>query len=428
MTNIALPYVNIALDAFALLVTLIIFASCFHEFSGRTGKNKQFLFLLLSVTVALVADIVSRVGEGNLSLLYMTVIANTVASCAGKFAIIFFLGYLRHNLYERSKLAHVTVILLSILGGLSIAFSVGNAFFGYAFYVDGQGHWRHSNDILMGVLHMLFPTVAFLSTVIMAIFAKGSAKINRIVFLLYTLFPVIGVIVDYTVHGMSLSYVGLALSILIIYTSIYIKKQKLIEAQKNALMISQINPHFVYNTLSTVASMCDISPKQAKSLTIDFSRYLRQNLGSLSGEELIPLRQEIDHVECYLKIEKARFRERLNVIYSIQSEDFYVPPLSIQPIVENAVKHGITKKSEGGTVKISTYCNAKYHIIEIIDDGVGFNTKTLLDTGDHIGLGNVKNRISSVCHGNVDVKSIQDVGTRVTIKIPKKKVKKGKKA
>ena len=424
MTNIALPYVSIALDSFALLVILIVFASCFQEFSGKRRKNKQFLFLLLSVTVAIVADIISWIGEGNLSLLYMTVTANTVASCAGKFAIIFFLGYLRYNLYERSKLARVTVILLNILGGLSIAFSLGNAFFGYAFYVDGHGHWHNSSNILMGVLHLLFPTVALLSTVIMALFAKGSAKINRMAFLLYALFPAAGVIVDYTVHGLSMTYVGLAVSILIIYTSIYIKKQKLIEAQKNALMISQINPHFVYNTLSTIASMCDVSPKQAKNLTIDFSRYLRRNLGTLSGEELIPLEQELEHVECYLKIEKARFRERLNVIYSVQCKDFRIPPLSIQPIVENAVKHGITKKTEGGTVKISTYCTDKYNVVEIIDDGIGFDTAALTDAGDHIGLENVKNRVSSLCRGNVNVKSTQGVGTRVTIEIPKKKGKK----
>lgn len=428
MPSIALPYVNIALDSLALLVTLIILVSCFHEFTGRRRKNKQFLFLLITVSVALIADIVSWIGEGNLSLLYVTVAANTVESCACRLAIIFFLGYLKHHLYRRSKFVNVTVILLYILGGISIAFSIVNAFFGYAFYVNGNGHWEHSGNILMGMLHMLFPAVAFFSTVIMAIFAKKTAGLNRMAFLLYAFFPAVGVIVDYTVHGMSLTYVGLTVGILIIYTSIHIKQQKLIEAQKNALMISQINPHFVYNTLSTIASMCDISPKQAKNLTIDFSRYLRQNLGSLSGEELIPLRQEIEHVECYLKIEKARFRERLNVIYSIQSEDFYVPPLSIQPIVENAVKHGITKKSEGGTVKISTYCSAKYHIIEIIDDGVGFDTNSLTETGDHIGLGNVKNRISSVCRGKVNVKSVQGIGTRVKIEIPKRKVKNGRKA
>ena len=254
----------------------------------------------------------------------------------------------------------------------------------------------------------------------MAAFAKSSAKVSRVAFVFYTLFPVAGIILDYTIHGLSLTYVGLTVSILVIYTSIYLKKQKLIESQRNALMLSQINPHFIYNTLSTIASMCDVSPSQAKYLTIDFSRYLRQNLSNLSKEELIPFKQELEHVECYLKIEKARFRERLNVIYSIGCKDFEIPPLSIQPLVENAVKHGITKKAEGGTVKITTYDDDTHYVIEIIDDGVGFDAEV---AEMHVGLENVKSRVRACARGEVSVKSTLGVGTRVTIEIPKKKGK-----
>ena len=185
-------------------------------------------------------------------------------------------------------------------------------------------------------------------------------------------------------------------------------------------MLSQINPHFVYNTLTTIASKCDTSPKQAKYLTIEFSQYLRRNLDTLTNEALIPFEQELDHVECYLKIEKARFRERLNVIYSIQCKDFSIPPLTVQPLVENAVKHGITKKANGGTVKISTFEEDNSYIVEIIDDGVGFDTE---NTEMHIGLQNVQNRIAAMCRGELTVKSTVGVGTRVRLEIPKKKGK-----
>ena len=194
----------------------------------------------------------------------------------------------------------------------------------------------------------------------------------------------------------------------------------MIEKQKNALMLSQINPHFVYNTLSTIASMCDISPKQAKHLTIDFAKYLRQNIDTLTSEELIPFDQEINHVECYLKIEQARFREHLNVIYSIQCREFNIPPLTVQPLVENAIKHGITKKAKGGTIKISTFEEDKNYVIEIIDDGVGFDTE---GTKMNVGINNVKNRVARMCKGDVNIKSTLGIGTRVTIEIPKKKGK-----
>jgi sensor histidine kinase YesM len=226
------------------------------------------------------------------------------------------------------------------------------------------------------------------------------------------------VIGDYTFHGISLTYAGFTISILVIYTSIYLTRKKQLEAQKNALMLSQINPHFVYNTLSTIASMCDSSPKQAKYLTIDFAQYLRRNINTLTCEEMIPFEQEMDHVACYLKIEQARFRERLNVIYSIQCRDFSVPPLTVQPLVENAVKHGITKKASGGTLRILTCEEESYYIIRIIDDGVGFD---LENTELHVGLQNVRSRLAATCRGELTVKSTVGIGTRVTIVIPKKK-------
>jgi signal transduction histidine kinase len=420
MPSIHLPYVNIALDAFALVVTLIILATCINEFSNKKIASKHFLLLQSAVVVALITDMLGWIGEGHPSLSVMTLVSNTVASCACQIAIISFMGYLIASLYANNRTAACVLNIFRVLCGFSIMLCVGNAFLGYAFKVDTQGHYTHSENEVMGLVYLLFPILSFFAVVLMALLAKSSAKLNRLAFFIYTLFPVAGVIIDYTFHGISLTYVGFTVSILVMYTSIYLTRQKQLEAQRNALMLSQINPHFVYNTLSTIASMCDTSPKQAKYLTIDFSHYLRRNIGTLTSEELIPFEQELSHVECYLKIEKARFRERLNINYSIQCKDFSLPPLTVQPLVENAIKHGITKKADGGTVKITTYDTDTHYVIEIIDDGVGFDAKS---TEMHVGLQNVQNRIAACVKGEVTVKSTVGVGTRVTIEIPKKKGK-----
>jgi sensor histidine kinase YesM len=330
------------------------------------------------------------------------------------------MGYLVSSLYANSRAATFILNVFRVICVFSILFCIGNAFLGYSFSVDAGGHYVHSGRAAFVVAYLAFPVLAFFAIILMSLFAKRSAKLNRVVFIVYTMFPVAGVIVDYVFHGLSFTYAGLAVSILIIYTSIYLKAQKELEAQKNALMLSQINPHFVYNTLSTIASMCDISPKQAKYLTIDFSGYLRKNIDSLNSEELIPFDREMEHVACYLKIEKARFRERLNVIYSTPCKDFSIPPLTVQPLVENAIKHGITKKASGGTVKISTFEEDKRYVIEIIDDGVGFDTEKV---DMHVGIKNVQDRVYDMCRGRVTIKSKVDVGTRVTIEIPKKKGK-----
>ena len=417
MTSIHLPYVNIALDVFALAVALIILSTCIGEFSIKRIGSKHFLAFQIWVVLALIADIVGWFGEGNPDLALMTMISNTVTACACRFAIICFMNYLVASLYSNSRTSVLVLNIFQVLCLLSVLFCIGNVFYGYVYFVSETGHYVHSEDVMMGVLYMLFPILAVISIVLMSILATSSAKLNRWAFFVYTLFPVAGLIADHMVHGLSLTCAGFTISVLAIYTSIYLNRQKELDRQRSALMLSQINPHFVYNTLSAIAALCDSSPKQAKALTIDFSQYLRRNIDTLTSEAMIPFDREMEHVECYLKIEKTRFRESLNVIYSIGCKDFVIPPLTVQPIVENAVKHGISKKAGGGTVKICTYEEENSYIIEVIDDGAGFDTE---NSEMHVGLQNVKSRIAARSRGNLTVKSTVGVGTRVRIDIPKK--------
>ena len=418
-------YINIALDSFALVVLAIIFLACINEHVSRKGNtSKPFMSLLSFIAIALSADLISWIAEGHVELSWLIITSNTVASCASYVAIICFMCYLRENLLEKTKLLSATIWIFGILGVASIIIMLSNAFNGFVYEVDELGHYVRIENFTMSVLYLLFPLLSLLVTVLIVLLAQETPKNTRIPFIIYAVFPMVGVILDYSYHGLSLTYIGLVVSVLIIYTNIYYQKQRLIEKQKTALMMSQINPHFMYNTLSTIASMCDISPKQAKNLTIDFSTYLRQNISTLTTNDLISFEQEMKHVECYLKIEKARFGDRLNVLYSTQCQDFYLPALTIQPLVENAVKHGITKKSRGGTIRILSYSTEYSYIVEIIDDGVGFDTSKRLDDGkEHIGFENVKKRISRMCKGNVAIKSTVGVGTRVTVDIPKKKGK-----
>ena len=425
MPIIELAYVNVALNMFGLIVVAIIFSACLGEWLRQRSGTKSFVILLGFVMLALIADSVGWACEGHRDFELAIIISNTVASCAGQIAMICFMRYLCINLYPNSKGATFTLNVFRVLCALSVLYCIGNAFFGYSFVVNSKGHYVHSDNAPMVLLHLLFSVTSFIALILLALFATSSARKSRLEFILYTLFPVVGIIVDYSIHGISLTYVSIVISVLVIYTNIYLQKQKLIEEQKSALMLSQINPHFTYNTLSTIAALCDISPKHAKSLTIDFSRYLRQNLDTMTSEQLIPFEKELEHVECYLKIEKARFRENLNVIYSIQSAEFLIPPLSVQPIVENAVKHGITKKAEGGTLKISTFTKDDKYVIEIIDDGAGFDVEAFeANKQGHIGLDNVRSRVRRICKGELSIKSTVGVGTRVTIEIPARKGRK----
>lgn len=189
-----------------------------------------------------------------------------------------------------------------------------------------------------------------------------------------------------------------------------------------SIMISQIQPHFLYNTLASISRLCKVDPLLAQKTTNDFANYLRGNMDSINSKDLIPFEKELEHTTIYLNIEKIRFRERLNVVYDVNTKSFFVPALALQTIVENAVKHGVCKKEEGGTVTIKTYEDDDNWYIQVIDDGVGFKYDEISQLeGNHVGIRNTKLRLEKQCGGVLNIESSINVGTTATIMIPKEK-------
>lgn len=188
------------------------------------------------------------------------------------------------------------------------------------------------------------------------------------------------------------------------------------KAEINALQ-AQINPHFLFNAINTIVALIRTSPNEARDLLIHLGDYFRNNLETT--KEFIPIEDELKHIETYLKIEKARFGDKLNVHYEMPDHlDFKVPPLLLQPIVENAVKHGIFHKHDKGQVHIVIESDEEYYHIHIKDDGVGMDLNKPI-TG--IGLDNVKKRLQAVYgnHHSFSIHSEVNQGTRVAMSIPK---------
>ena len=203
-----------------------------------------------------------------------------------------------------------------------------------------------------------------------------------------------------------------------------VKNQKMKEELENSritVMLSQIQPHFLYNSLTSVMDLCDRDPKQAKAAIADFAGYLRGNLSSLKSENLISFGTELEHIEKYLRLEKLRFQDELEVVYDIQTREFMLPALSVQPLVENAVKHGVGQKIGGGTVTISTFETEEDYIICVTDDGVGFTEGEYVDDGGtHIGIENIKQRLDMIINARVEIESKKGEGTKACVLIPKR--------
>ena len=205
--------------------------------------------------------------------------------------------------------------------------------------------------------------------------------------------------------------------------SIKNKKMKAeLENSRITVMLSQIQPHFLYNSLTSVMDLCDRNPKQAKAAIADFADYLRGNLSSLKTENLISFGTELEHIEKYLRLEKLRFEDELEVVYDIRARDFMLPALCVQPLVENAVKHGVGQKIGGGTVTIHTTETENEYIICVTDDGVGFTEGEYADDGGtHVGIENIKKRLDMMINARLEMESKKGIGTKACILIPKRR-------
>lgn len=213
--------------------------------------------------------------------------------------------------------------------------------------------------------------------------------------------------------------------VLIDYRSAHVAKklEKELEESRIAILRSQMQPHFIYNILNVIYYLCGKDPAAAQGAITKFSDHLRNNLEAISQTELISFRKELDHIHTYLELERIRFAEDLSIVYDIEEDNFLLPVLSIQPLVENAVKHGIAKKRGGGIVTISSRQTETEYRIVVSDTGVGFDVDRYMEDGKvHVGLTNTRQRLASRMNATVDVDSQPGKGTTVTVTIPREKV------
>ncbi len=188
---------------------------------------------------------------------------------------------------------------------------------------------------------------------------------------------------------------------------------------------SQMQPHFLYNALGSIQEIVLEDPQYASELIGDFSTHLRSCIRAMAKDDPLPFSQELDNIRAYVNIEKMRFGEKLKVRYEIGADGFSILPLSIQPLVENAIRHGIYGRGvKGGTVCVRTKETKDAYIVEVEDDGVGFDAAAFTGAqagknGDSTGLQNIMFRLDKVMHASVSIKSAVGAGTKVTVSIPK---------
>ena len=196
------------------------------------------------------------------------------------------------------------------------------------------------------------------------------------------------------------------------------KERRLADSRIKAMM-SQIRSHFIFNVLATISTYCKIDPEMADRALVRFSRYLRRNINIIEVDGLINFTTELEQLEDYVTLEQLRFGEEINFEKEIETSSFQIPPLTVQPIVENAIKHGLLEHGKSGTVFLHTQRKENHIVITVTDNGAGFAPE-VLEKAESIGIRNVRYRLETMMGGTLAIESEPGKGTKVMIQIPQK--------
>lgn len=194
------------------------------------------------------------------------------------------------------------------------------------------------------------------------------------------------------------------------------RQQREIAHERASVMVLQMRPHFIFNTLMSIYSLCRLDPSKARQLTMDFTNYLRKNFNAIANDSTIPFSSELEHTRAYLAVEQAQYDEMLAVDWDIPFTHFRLPPLTLQPIVENAVKHGMDPDSEPLHISIRTRHTDENTEIIVEDTGPGFDPSD--ESKPHTTLTNIRQRLEMMCGGSMTILPRDGGGTVVILTIP----------
>ena len=398
-----------------------LFSSLIHIKNSKVIWLFGIVFFFAGTYLSYSADGVSFWSE--------SVVTNTmILGCSMLFYMFFLSIALVHFLKGMKMIGTITVVLLGFVNAVLFVLPILTDMLFYDLWIYWAAAQILANIILLGCLIREFivtkgkerwlyigsslPLISFAVDVIMTDLGlwKGGVS-SQYVFALFFVAAMV-VVLRVIPNGIN------ALS-----------KAKELETEKIALnaqltesrmstMMSQIRPHFIYNTLGSIEQLCNIDPPKAGELVHNFAKYLRGNFGELDNPKPILMSQEMEHVRYYISIESVRFPD-MTFSFEMNSDDFHIPALTIQPIVENAIKHGLMKLPKGGTIRVVSYETDTHYCVTVEDDGAGFDTDVLLDERKHVGIRNIRGRLKSMVNGTLEIESTEGIGTKVLITIPK---------
>ena len=321
---------------------------------------------------------------------------------------------------ERFQRSFLFLCIMMLMGVYSVMLI--STFFSPVFYsIDKEGTY------LRGPLYpfLLVPPVLIMALNLLGLWIrrnKLSTK-QRCAFLIYLLIPILSMLIQMIYYGILATALGAIIGSMALFLFVLSDQQDrfISVTEENAnrefeIRILQIRPHFIYNALTSIYYIVEENPAKAQRVIRDFSIYLRNVFYSISSQVPVPFNEELEHTRAYLSVEAARFEDQLSVTYDISHTNFQLPPLTLQPVVENAVKHGMDPELERLNIRIQTRSSGGYSEIIVENDGEEFTPPSEKEEG--IGLSSTAERLKRMCGGKLIVSKKESGGAIVTIRIP----------
>lgn len=418
---------NIGLLVFAILVTFFILLGCVGYKSRNLSYMRNFVWIVCMNLVMLIGECGLWIMKLGFKNVWLTKLFGFFSYGGGTIMALFYLFCILSFVEERGApdVSYRSAYLMRIVCGCYLVLVFLSMFNGMLFQVDAHGNL--TDGPYYWIAWLIDPMILLIEILVVVHYRKNLSRFGTIVMLN------LGLVSLLTTGLQSIWYpvpelLACTLALLLMFMLFYWEMAKnLVENERElmqsqmSLAISQIQPHFLYNTLSTIAELCRKDSAMAEEVTNRFALYLRGNLEHMGDSFPVEFSKELKHVQTYLWIEKIRFQEELQVVYDIQTEDFIIPALTVQPLVENAVKHGMMGSENVCTITIRTKCVERGYQVIIEDDGCGFDPEQVKNDGrKHIGIESVRNRLRFMVGGILTVRSVIGKGTTVIIEIPGK--------
>jgi len=414
-------------DAFLIANTIVIallaisIAWGYFTRSGKLKESKTTMrevigWLVMFITIQIVIDSISWYTDESMADGHTRMLFSTMEFI---FSYVCYLVYTECVMYV-AKTEKTYANISRVFSFLACVGMWGAIYHGKLF------HYRWGYFVLEKTYWwaLIYPLGIMLFNTYQLCTSKIIDKRNRNFLLLFGWLPTIGVFVKMIFNDNFFARIANIIILLALYINIIMMsvrhqeavEKELVETKMNT-MVSQIRPHFIFNSLSSIIDLCP-EHSEAQEALIQFAKYLRVNIDALSYSHPRLFKEELQHVKAYLTLEKYNYGERLQIDYDIQAEHFTLPVLSLQPLVENAVKYGFVKKKQVHVLIKTIETDDAYKII-VEDNGGGFDEAAVrMDDKRHTGIDNVKYRLKEMVDGSLEYEDIED-GTRAILTIPK---------